>query len=463
MQDQNQQLQDAPPAANAEELRKKVDDLTAQIAEKDKKLVELSALSTEAETLKARNSELERKLLQNSGDKQTVEGLNQRIKTLEEDNARLVTQIQQKTAGGGETEKIAALTQENENLKKQIDSLKRNAADAAALAGELDKLRQENAGLKQKVAELEQQLAEARTVAENAPAKPAEVLEAAAVPAAPDVAPEPEDVPAQDITSMPVPAQEMNDSEDISEDVASASEAQRQEEQVRQSLNAPPVAAPPLAKQPSPPVEARISEDPYAPIPPQEELKSVEIGEDLQAGEITESGAGQPEKSDQKPSEEIAWNDTSREGYYQPSFSVRDVIAQAQIAPAADVRMVEKVSGSGKVAWQWNAGGVFGSAEQTPLADASGFDAGVREYLDKTQKRCAGDFAVEPDNSLQLAGSRVESYEIACVGKGVNSAAALLFLNKGGAFTVVAHETPADKMGDAMEIRDRLLKTISGS
>ncbi len=143
------------------------------------------------------------------------------------------------------------------------------------------------------------------------------------------------------------------------------------------------------------------------------------------------------------------------------AFSVTDIVASAQIASPADVQKVERASGPDRQAYQWKVGQIFGSAEQRPMQDASKFDEQVKAYLEKTHKRCAGDFAASPDKSSDNASGRIDTYEIACVGKAVNSTASLAFVNKAGYFTVFAHETSADQMGDAMELRDRLVKALA--
>ena len=55
---------------------------------------------------------------------------------------------------------------------------------------------------------------------------------------------------------------------------------------------------------------------------------------------------------------------------------------------------------------------------------------------------------------------RIDSYEIACVGYDVKSAAALVFYADGKTFTVVAHETGADDMDKAMATRDKIFKAL---
>lgn len=448
LQGENKKLQEEIKSDPVQEdAQKKIVEITAQLAEKDKKLVEMSALAAEAEALKARNAELERKLSKNSGNPEQIGQLNQRVKTLEEENAKMAEQIRRATAGGGEAEKIAALTRENEELKKEIESLKRSAQDSGALSAELVKLREENIGLKKEVAALEKELAEARK--KSSPVK----AEARDVNPNPQAQAPQEQTKAADITALPAATKSLQ-----------VSEAQMQEQAMRQSLKAPP----PVPERPAASLEAHISEDPYAPMPPQEELQAVEAKPGLQEDEIIETVDITAPDARVSTREEIKWNQAAagmneQGSYYSPAFSVREAVGRAEIASASQVRMIEQASNLQRLALQWKSGDVFGSAEQIPLARLTGFDAGVEEYLDKTRGRCPGDFAAEPDSSIRIPGARAAGYEIACVGKGVNSSAALLFVDKEGAFTVIAHEAPTDSMDDAMELRDRLVKAISGT
>ncbi len=150
-------------------------------------------------------------------------------------------------------------------------------------------------------------------------------------------------------------------------------------------------------------------------------------------------------------------------GIYQPGVAVPQLLGAADVVSPQNVTVVKGASGSDKLSYQWKANEVYGSAVQRPLSDPSRFDGEVQEYLEQTKKRCGQDFAVVPDENSQAGDKRIATYEIACIGQGVNSSASLIFFSQQGTFTVLAHETPADKLDSAMEIRDRLLKAISGS
>jgi hypothetical protein len=125
------------------------------------------------------------------------------------------------------------------------------------------------------------------------------------------------------------------------------------------------------------------------------------------------------------------------------------------------VQKIDGVSSATFAAYSWETAETFGSAEQKPMASLSDFDAMRDQYIAKTKERCTGDFAAIPSTSSNADGARVEAYEIACVGKDAQAAASLLFFTRNGAFTTVAHETPADGMDQAMEARDRLMAQVT--
>jgi len=149
-----------------------------------------------------------------------------------------------------------------------------------------------------------------------------------------------------------------------------------------------------------------------------------------------------------------------------PSRRVNGVSAALAAGNVVALDAVRRVdAGAGSVeAYQWRAGSVYGSGEQKILTSYGDFDRHVKEYLMRTQERCSGDFAILPDNSNESNRMRIESYEVACIGNGVNSSASLVFYNDGELFSVLAHEVSSEKMEDAMRIRDRIYQgLVSGS
>jgi hypothetical protein len=145
------------------------------------------------------------------------------------------------------------------------------------------------------------------------------------------------------------------------------------------------------------------------------------------------------------------------------SVAAGSILNVLNMAGASGVQKVEKGSDAQKTAYQWQNGQVFGTAEEKAIGSPEQFDSMVKEYLDRTQQRCPGEFAVVPDDSVGEGDSRADSYEVACVGKTVSSGASLLFYNKGGVFTVVAHEAPATDLGQAIDSRNQVKKLVTGS
>lgn len=146
---------------------------------------------------------------------------------------------------------------------------------------------------------------------------------------------------------------------------------------------------------------------------------------------------------------------------YQPAYKIQDIVSAAHIAEPDRVQYVEEFSDAQSASYSWQVSNVYGSAELKPLLAENDFDSSVKTYLEKTQERCTGDFAIVPEYSKQMGSMRVDSYDIACVGGGdADSSASLLFFNKSGTFTALAHEAPLNDMGAAITLRDRIKDTL---
>jgi len=137
--------------------------------------------------------------------------------------------------------------------------------------------------------------------------------------------------------------------------------------------------------------------------------------------------------------------------------AIERVLMMSNVAGISNVRAVNSKPG----AYQWRAGSLFGSGEQRQMNSPAQFDGFVKDYLTKTEERCPGDFAIVPDNTKESGSMRVDSYEIACVGSDVSSSASLIFYNEGATFNVMAHETEASKMADAMAVRDKIFASLT--
>ncbi len=141
---------------------------------------------------------------------------------------------------------------------------------------------------------------------------------------------------------------------------------------------------------------------------------------------------------------------------------MQEFLGQAGITITDSVKEVPS-SGAGFVAYSWDTGALFGSAEQKVMESDDAFDGYVSAYLKKTESRCQGDFAAVPVADDGAAGSRFSAYEIACIGQTENASASLVFFSRDGLFTTIAHEGGLQGMDIAMDARDRLLSMLMGT
>lgn len=133
-------------------------------------------------------------------------------------------------------------------------------------------------------------------------------------------------------------------------------------------------------------------------------------------------------------------------------------LGESRVSLNGAIRPVKATDGAAS-SYSWDAGNLFGSAEQHP-ANNGDFDAMAGAYLNKTKSRCQGDFAAVPVSSESTGSVKVSSYEIACVGQASSASASIVFFNADGVFTTIAHEGSIDDMEQAMDIRDNLVSTI---
>ncbi|MAE51523.1 MAG: hypothetical protein CMH27_06910 [Micavibrio sp.] len=157
-------------------------------------------------------------------------------------------------------------------------------------------------------------------------------------------------------------------------------------------------------------------------------------------------------------------HDAQHSGGFVPGINVADILISAGIELAEDVSLVAAGSGPDRVAYQWRSvNDLYGSAHQKPLANINDFDNYVRDYLTMTEERCGGDFAIIPSSTEQVNQTRIDSYEIACIGAGIDSSASVVFFNAGGTFTILAHEAPSEGMETAMDARDKIVSLVEKS
>jgi hypothetical protein len=174
------------------------------------------------------------------------------------------------------------------------------------------------------------------------------------------------------------------------------------------------------------------------------------------------------------PQEKIAGNDTADDEEIQ-ALSTQEAPVPASADDIADVLRSAGVKLNDPVVtaelrgafgdtpvYRWRASEVSGSAEQRIINESFSFEEAVQEYMQAYQTRCGGgDFAVEADNDREAGGTRIASFDVACVGRGVDMSAALLFVSRDGVLTVIAHEAATERLSLAMGFRDSLTREIS--
>jgi hypothetical protein len=147
---------------------------------------------------------------------------------------------------------------------------------------------------------------------------------------------------------------------------------------------------------------------------------------------------------------------------------LRNVLGKAGIrveALAQEDSISSSVEEDGFVSYSWDTGVIFGSTEQYRISSPEQFSSMVNDYLSRTERRCDGDFGALPSTNAfqQEVGMNIQvsAYEIACVTKDMQSASvSVIFFNKNGIFTVIAHESGLESMDVAIDSRDRLFSAF---
>ncbi|MGZ9096769.1 MAG: hypothetical protein ACXW30_00545 [Micavibrio sp.] len=140
---------------------------------------------------------------------------------------------------------------------------------------------------------------------------------------------------------------------------------------------------------------------------------------------------------------------------------MESLLSQAGVDVSGGVQPIGTATGNGRVAYRWQTGGLFGTAEQKGVDSPSQFDGYVSEYLNKTKSRCTGQFAAIPALVDNAGGNRISAYEIACVDDtGAGASAALIFESRNGVFTTIAHESSPESMDIAMDARDKIIAVL---
>lgn len=146
------------------------------------------------------------------------------------------------------------------------------------------------------------------------------------------------------------------------------------------------------------------------------------------------------------------------------SSDIESLLRQAGVAVSGGIQTIETATGNGRVAYRWQTGGLFGTAEQKSVDSPAQFDSFVSAYLEKTKSRCTGQFAAIPALVDGGGVNRISAYEIACVDEtGAGASAALIFESRNGVFTTIAHESSPESMDIAMDARDKIVAVLQGA
>lgn len=148
------------------------------------------------------------------------------------------------------------------------------------------------------------------------------------------------------------------------------------------------------------------------------------------------------------------------------TMSERDIgaiLSRAHIEPKGGVKKVRGSATAGYDAYSWETGELFGSAEVHAMTTGDEFNGLMNRYIERTKKRCGGDFASVPVPVQGAPGAQVGSYEIACVGNDASASASVVFFVQDGQFVTIAHEAPVEGMDVAMDAREHIIATLSGS
>lgn len=114
------------------------------------------------------------------------------------------------------------------------------------------------------------------------------------------------------------------------------------------------------------------------------------------------------------------------------------------------------VTSAGSGQYEWTANGLKGRAQIMPETRVSSLDQFAQNYIATSKKSCGGDFASLPSNTT----SKGQSFEVACVGGNSNVSSSVVFYKQGSDYIMISHESTADNMDAAMDIRDRIAGSL---
>jgi hypothetical protein len=148
----------------------------------------------------------------------------------------------------------------------------------------------------------------------------------------------------------------------------------------------------------------------------------------------------------------------------QPA-DIETLLHKANLKTTVPVQKLEGVSGNNRVAYRWETGDMFGTAEQKELQAAAQFDQYVRDYMDSVKSRCEGQFTAIPALEEVLGSKRISTHQISCIdATGSGAAAALVFYTDNGkTFTTLAYESAPQSMKAVTDARDKVVSVLRGA
>lgn len=138
---------------------------------------------------------------------------------------------------------------------------------------------------------------------------------------------------------------------------------------------------------------------------------------------------------------------------------IKQLLRESGVTLSGGLQEVGQVATSEFAAFRWDTGTVYGSAEQSRIANPYLFENFMDGYLKKTASRCPGVFDSSSNSMSYVNELPVANYDIACItdeNSGEGAGAAIIFFIKDGLFNVVAHEGGLDSFEEAMSTRDRI-------
>lgn len=169
----------------------------------------------------------------------------------------------------------------------------------------------------------------------------------------------------------------------------------------------------------------------------------------------------------QQPVKMVAAGQVARQLASQPVMTalsgddIRRLVSQSQIPLVSNIERVSNISGPDFAAFRWDTGEVYGSAEQSRLANERAFENAVNQYISKTQSRCSGEFDKTLIPVATSNGLNARAADIACIQGSDGAAASIVFFSHGGMFYALAHEADLNSFQVAMDHRDQLVTNLS--